>query len=144
MKSNFGLKEQMIGNLMLYCWFLYIKKIRMHGLLFYCVTLNASCSNSLSRRHPSYTFYLSLPLPKYYLYIIYIVATENSIAYVCTRISTNLAAIRVTISFIYIYMHICMCVCYTDPRISHCHGELHHTRNKHSITFHFKLVQFSA
>lgn len=82
----------------------------MYGLLFYCVTLNASCSNSLSRRYPSYTFYLSLPLPKYYLYIIYIVATENSIAYVCTRISTNLAAIRVTISFIYIYICIYVCV----------------------------------
>lgn len=118
----------------------YIKKISIHGHLFNCVTLNAPYSNTFTWNYSLHTFYLSCPPPSRYLYIVYIVATGKSIGNVCSRLSTNLLAIHVTISHTYTHIYVCC----TDPRISHCQGELHRTRNKRSITFHFQLVQFSA
>lgn len=59
-------------------------------------------------------------------------------------VSSLIFQLFVLLFHIYVYIYVYMFVCYTDPRISHCHGELRHTRNKRSNNFHFKLVQFLA
>lgn len=106
----------MISNLLLYRWYddrivVYIKKISVHGHLFYCVTLNAPHSNTFTWSYSLHTFYLSSPPPSRYRYI----ATGNSIANVCSRLSTNLLAIHVTtISHTYMYM----CVLYWPQNIT--------------------------
>lgn len=92
----------------------YIKKISIHGHLFNCVTLNAPYSNTFTWSYSLHTFYLSCPPPSRYLYIVYIVATGKSIGNVCSRLSTNLLAIHVTISHTYMYM----CVLYWPQNIT--------------------------